>query len=107
MVRIISVSFAATCSLLLLASASTGYAAQGNAGYLATPAKAPAKTSFIVRDRLWKCDTTGACAGPKSTGNQNTACALAAKQLGTLTAFHAGGQPFDEAALAKCNERAS
>jgi hypothetical protein len=107
MVRVLSISFAATCSLLLLASASAGHAAQGSAGYLATPAKAPAKTSFIVRDRLWKCDTAGACAGPKSTGNQNTACALAAQRLGTLTAFHVEGQPFDEAALAKCNERAS
>lgn len=107
MVRILSVSFAATCSLLLLASASSSHAAQGSAGYLAMPAKASAKNSFIVRDRLWKCDSTGACAGPKSTGNQNTACALAAQRLGTLTAFHVEGQPFDDAALAKCNERAS
>lgn len=105
MVRIISASFAITCSLLLLAGASPVAAAQ-SAGYLATPAKAPAKNSFIVRDRLWKCDPAGACAGPKSTGNQNTACALAAQRLGTLTAFHVEGQPFDEAALAKCNERA-
>ena len=106
MVRIISASFAATGSLLLLASASASHAAQG-AGYVATPAKASAKASFIVRDRLWKCDPAGACAGPRSTGNQNTACALAAQRLGTLTAFHVEGQPFDEAALAKCNERAS
>lgn len=105
MVRILSASFAVTCSLLLLASASTANAAQG--GYVATPTKAPAKSSFIVRDRLWKCDDAGACAGPKSTGNQNTACALAAQRLGTLTAFHVEGQPFDEAALARCNERAS
>ncbi|RHW16746.1 hypothetical protein D1610_13515 [Sphingomonas gilva] len=105
MVRILSASFAVTCSLLLLASASTASAAQG--GYVATPAKAPAKSSFIVRDRLWKCDDAGACAGPKSTGNQNTACALAAQRLGTLTAFHVEGRPFDEAALARCNERAS
>jgi hypothetical protein len=106
MVRILSASFAATCSLLLLASASTAPAAQG-AGYVATPAKAPVKNSFIVRDRMWKCDDAGSCAGPKSTGNQNTACALAAQRLGPLTAFHVEGQPFDEAALARCNERAS
>lgn len=105
MVRIVSASFAATCSLLLLASASTSHAAQAS-GYLATAAKAPAKNSFIVRDRLWKCDDAGTCAGPKSTGNQNTACALVAQRLGTLTAFHVEGQPFDEAALAKCNEKA-
>lgn len=105
MVRVISTSFAITCSLLLIGTASTSHAAQG-AGYVATPAKASAKSSFIVRDRLWKCDTTGACVGPRSTGNQNTACALAAQRLGTLTAFHVEGQPFDEAALARCNEKA-
>lgn len=98
--------FAALSLPLLMIAGATTAQAQPVTGYVAVPAKAPSKASFIVRDRMWKCEKAGACAGPKSTGNQNTACALAVRRLGVLSAFQVDGRAFEEATLAKCNEQA-
>jgi len=92
-----------TSALLLTASAAN---AQPGAGFYAKPVTAPAASSLVVRDTLWKC-ADGACvANPKATSRPAFICQSLAKKVGELSAFRAGSEEFDAEALAKCNAKA-
>ena len=103
MIRSVSIALVLAGSLMPIGTPAAAQAAQS--GYLARPETAPAKSGFIVRDRMWKC-AGGTCAGPRSTSSERTACALAARELGPLAEFRVDGQPIDAEQLAACNARA-
>ena len=88
-------------------AASSLFATAANAEryYTATPAAAPAKPSLIAGSMLWKCDG-GTCTAGKTSSRDAIVCQHVVKRAGKLDAFTAGTTSFDEAALAKCNERA-
>lgn len=94
---------AALMSVALLLSPA-GATAQAS-GFSAVPTAMPAKPNVMTRATLWKCagDT---CTTPKSDERAAVLCQLAAREMGTLTAFAAQGVPFDADALARCNARA-
>jgi len=101
---LISLGSALVTSALLLAAApghaaSTGY-------YAATPVAPPAAAKLVVRDTLWKCGEAGCAASAKSNSRAAIVCQALAGRVGALTAFRAGAEEFDAAALAKCNARA-
>ncbi|THD34524.1 MAG: hypothetical protein E7773_15175 [Sphingomonas sp.] len=79
----------------------------GSAGYYAaTPVEAPAKTSIITRDTLWKF-RDGAFTASKAAERDLILCQLVAQRVGKLSSFSAGGQALDADALAKCNAKAN
>ncbi|WP_010161495.1 CC_3452 family protein [Sphingomonas sp. PAMC 26617] len=73
--------------------------------YVATPAAAPAQQTLITSGTVWKWRDTVFTAS-KSGQREFIMCELVAQRAGKLTAFTAGGKPFDDDALAKCNARA-
>ncbi|MEH3041765.1 MAG: hypothetical protein PGN21_17130 [Sphingomonas paucimobilis] len=80
-------------------------AAQPARGYSAVPATAPAIAAMMTRSTPWKC-TGDRCVTNRTEGSPITMCQLAARELGTLTAFTANGEAFAAEQLAKCNSRA-
>ncbi|MBN8815578.1 MAG: hypothetical protein J0J06_09045 [Sphingomonas sp.] len=79
---------------------------QGSGYYAATPAEAPAKTSIITRDTMWKF-RDGAFTASKAPERDMVLCQLVAQRVGKLTSFTAGGQALDADSLAKCNAKAA
>lgn len=73
--------------------------------YVATPAAAPTRTSFITGELVWKWRNTAFVAG-QGPHRDAVTCEMAARSAGKLTAFTAAGAAFDADALAKCNARA-
>lgn len=101
---VFAASFSTT--MLLLAATATPALAQGGVGYQLVPVTAPASgESWVASDVVWKRSGEGYVA-PKATSRPSIVCAQAAKKIGKVTSFSAEGQAFDEAALAKCNEKA-
>lgn len=102
------VAFAAafgTTALLILATTTPAFA-QGSAGYRLIPATAPATgESLVASDVIWKRAGEGYVA-PKANSRAAIVCAQAARKIGKVASFTADGEAFDEAALAKCNEKA-
>ncbi|KQM58814.1 hypothetical protein ASE65_10645 [Sphingomonas sp. Leaf16] len=95
-------------TLALLAAALAlpfGAAAQPARGYSAVPATAPTIAAMMTRSTPWKC-AADRCVTNRTEGSPLTMCQLAAKELGTLTAFTANGEAFAAEQLAKCNTRA-
>ena len=86
---------------------STVAAAQplGSGYYAATPVEAPARTSIITRDTMWKL-RDGAFTASKAPERDLVLCQLVAQRVGKLTSFTAGGQALDADTLAKCNAKA-
>ena len=74
--------------------------------YAATPVEAPAKTSIITRDTMWKF-RDGAFTASKAPERDMVLCQLVAQRVGKLTSFTAGGQALDADSLAKCNAKAA
>ena len=104
MVRITSL-FLATALTLSLGAAIEPAQAQSPA-YRAVPATALASAdSVIAYGVLWRCGSEG-CVATNATSRPAIVCAQAARKVGKLTSFSVGTQPFDEAALAKCNAKA-
>ena len=101
--RFYAVAAAAAATLALTPAAS--FAQTGRGYYAATPATAPAKASLVTRSTIWKCDA-GICTAGKANARDPIVCELVAREVGTLTAFSAGGAAFDAEALAKCNTKA-
>ena len=104
--RFIVFAAALTTSAFLLTATATPAFAQGGTGYNIVPAAVPASgESLISSDVIWKRSGAGYIA---SHANSRPAivCAQAAKKIGKVASFTAEGQAFDEAALAKCNEKA-
>jgi len=94
----------ATAILSLTAFAPATAMAQPSGYYAATAAQTPAKASFVTHGITWKCQD-GVCAAPRSQSQAKLMCERAASRIGALSAFSAGGKPFDAAALEACNAR--
>ena len=99
--------FSLAAAALVSAAALSPVAASAADGpyYAAIPVAAPAKTTLITSGTVWKWNTTAFTAN-KATQRDAIMCEMVAKTTGKLTAFTAGGQPFDAPALEKCNARA-
>ena len=104
MKRIVSIAATAAGAVLLL-SATTAVAQQPAGYYAATPAAAPSKDTLITSGTLWKC-AEGVCVANKAPLRDMIMCQMVAQNVGQLTAFTAGGNALDTAALAKCNAHA-
>ena len=103
---IVAFAAALTKSALLFLATTTPALAQGSTGYTLVPATAPASSEALVSSEvIWKRAGAGYVA-PKANSRAAIVCAQAAKKLGKVASFTADGQSFDEAALAKCNEKA-
>lgn len=95
-----------TSALLFLATTSPAFA-QGGTGYHVVPAVAPAsREAWVASDVIWKLSGEGGFVAPQANSRPAIVCAQAAKKIGKVVSFTAQGQAFDEAALAKCNEKA-
>ena len=103
MTRMIAVAAAAAATLALAPMAGTAQTTRGY--YSATATTAPGKSSIVTRSTVWKCNDA-TCTASKSTSRDAIMCELFAREVGTLSAFSAGGTAFDAAALEKCNARA-
>jgi len=104
MLRFVSLAAAVATSLTLL-PATAGHAAP-RTFYVATAAQAPEEASFVTRTTIWSCNGT-TCTAAKAPERPAFVCERIADEVGTLTAFSAGGAAFDAEALAKCNEKAN
>lgn len=94
-----------TSALLFLATTTPAFA-QGSVGYQLVPATVPATgEALVASDVIWKRSGEGYVA-PRANSRAAIVCAQAAKKIGKVASFTADGQAFDEAALAKCNEKA-
>ena len=102
MIRLLSVA-AAAASMAFLSPA----VAQARAApyYTATPAAAPAETSYVTRNTVWACNG-GVCTAGRAADRAEFVCQRIAKSVGKLDSFSADGAPLDATALAKCNGRA-
>ena len=74
--------------------------------YTATPVEAPAKTSMITRDTVWKF-RDGAFTAAKAPEREMVLCQLVAQRVGKLQSFSVAGTAFDTAALDQCNAKAN
>lgn len=97
--------FLASLAVASLALAGTPALAQGSGYYVATPKAEIAKTSFITRSALWKCDA-GVCSANKVAERDAVLCEVVARKVGALSAFTVAGTAYSEESLAKCNAKA-
>lgn len=74
-------------------------------GYHAVPERA--RTARLVSSELaWTCDASG-CSAPRTGATPDShVCSRLAREAGSLSAFTVGGVPYDQAALARCNQAA-
>jgi hypothetical protein len=104
MIRIVSLAAALVSSAILL-SPTAGHAQQRADYYTATQIAAPAHASLVTGDTIWSCGG-GVCVAGKAADRAEIMCERAAKNVGKLSAFTAGGEALDADTLAKCNARA-
>ncbi|HYZ47877.1 MAG TPA: hypothetical protein VE567_03180 [Sphingomonas sp.] len=104
MVRLSASFLALVGSFTLLGSAAI--AQPGGQFYQVTLASQPEAARQIVRGMAFAC-SGGTCTGAEGTSRPAIVCASIARELGPVTAFRAGGEALDGAALAKCNEKAN
>lgn len=105
MTRTLSTLAAFATAATLFAGATPAYAQNGSAYRLVPATAVAAATTVVASETLWRCNEAG-CTAAKSTSRPAIVCAQAAKEVGKLTSFTAKGVTFDEAELAKCNEKA-
>jgi hypothetical protein len=103
MFRQIALTAAGATSFALVASAA--YAQPSNAYYNAVPVSAPTVGKSMIRGQVWTCDGQSCFAG-QGESRPAIICAVAARELGKLSAFTANGEALDPASLEKCNARA-
>lgn len=104
--RFLVLAAALSTSGVLLAGTATPAFAQGPSGYQLVPAAAVTSgESWVASDVVWR-KVGDTFVAPKATSRASIVCAQAAKKVGKISSFTADGQSFDEAALAKCNEKA-
>ena len=72
--------------------------------YRAVPVAA-VTSNVIVDGTMWHCGSDG-CVANNVSARPAIACAQAVQKVGKLSSFVVGTQPFDEAALTKCNAKA-
>ncbi len=90
---------------LTLTALATAVPAAANTYYTARPTAEPQRARLVTRGTVWRCDA-GVCTAPRGEDRDAVACELAAKGIGELASFSAGGAAFDAEALARCNARA-
>lgn len=73
--------------------------------YRAVPVAVAASGNVIADGVMWRCGDAG-CTTTTATSRPAIVCAQAVRKVGKLASFVVGTQPFDEAALAKCNAKA-
>ena len=78
--------------------------AQVGGYYVATPKTEVAKSSFITRSALWKCNG-GTCSAGKVAERDAVLCEVVARKVGGLSAFTVGGTAYTDESLAKCNAK--
>jgi len=94
-----------TSTVLLAATATPAFAAPAT-GYSLVPAAAVTSTDSVVSsDVVWK-RVGDRYVAPVAGSRPAMVCAQVVKKLGKVSSFTANGEEFDEAALAKCNEKA-
>lgn len=99
-------TLAFTAAAAMLLGSTNAMAQPETAGYYsATPVEAPAKTSLITRDTVWKFQD-GTFNAAKAPERELILCQLVAQRIGKLSSFSAGGAAFDTDTLAKCNAKA-
>ncbi len=104
--RFVAFAAALSTSAMLFIATTTPALAQGSAGYSLVPAAAPASgEALVASDVIWKRSGAGYVA-PKANSRPSVVCSQAERKIGKVASFTADGQAFDEAALAKCNEKA-
>ncbi|MBN2971280.1 hypothetical protein JW805_04535 [Roseomonas aeriglobus] len=94
---------ALAAALVAVTSAAPAIAQAGY--YSATPKAEFGKASVVTRSTMWKC-AGGTCTAPRAGERDAVLCELVVQRVGALSSFSAGGTPFGEDALAKCNARA-
>ena len=102
MIRAIASAIIASAALLGAAGASA-QSAQGY--YVATPAAQPAKTRILTRSTPWAFQN-GAFVANRAAERDTVLCQLVAREARGLSAFSAGGKPYDADQLSKCNAKA-
>lgn len=103
--------FASAAALVLTAGimgATAGVAAQGPFYHAKAATTAALPTGkFVVRDVVFTCTADGACTSVgKSDSRPQIVCQSLVKEVGSVSAFRAGGQTLDGAALEACNAKA-
>lgn len=73
--------------------------------YVAVPATASTKASFITRSTVWRARDGGFVAG-QAPERPAVLCELVAREVGTLASFSVAGTAYDAEQLAKCNAKA-
>lgn len=64
------------------------------------------KDEKIIRGVMIRCSETS-CRGKKAGSSTSNMCAKIARTFGSVKSFSAGDNVFNEADLAKCNEKAA
>lgn len=105
MIRILSVAAALAASFTLL-GATASHAQGAAAHYVATPASTPTKAKLMTRSTPWRL-AGNAFVAARAPERDMVLCQLVAKDVGRLSGFSVGGEPYDAAALDKCNAKAN
>lgn len=95
--------------LFALAGSATLFAAApaiAQPGFYSLTTAAPvAEAKPVVRGMMFNCNGAS-CGAGEGTSRPAIVCASAARELGRITAFSAGGKAFGDEELAKCNAKA-
>jgi hypothetical protein len=106
MKKFVAAFAAVLTSAVLIGGTADAAFAQTGAAYRLTPVSAvSAAETVIANETLWKRVGDNYIA-KQSNSRPAIVCAQAVKKIGKVQSFEANGQAFDEAALAKCNEKA-
>lgn len=73
--------------------------------YVATPAAASDKSTFITRSTVWR-QQNGAFLAGQAPERPAVLCELVVRQIGELSSFTVAGTAYDADKLAKCNAKA-
>lgn len=80
--------------------------ALANSGYAVTLANAPSDAKIMAAGTVFQCKGTD-CTARESASSPLRVCSALAKETGVIASFTFAGKAFDEAKLAKCNEKAA
>ena len=80
--------------------------ALANSGYSVTLANAPAEAKIMAAGTVFQCNGAD-CTAREAASSPLRVCTALAKETGPVASFSFAGKAFDEAKLAKCNEKAA
>ena len=95
----------ATLAFVAATLSGTAASAAANDTYVAVPATASTKTSFITRSTAWRLQNDAFVAG-QAPERPAVLCELVVRQVGALSSFSVAGKAYDADQLAKCNAKA-